>query len=304
MAYGNRRMSPGPIMNANGGGGGFAPPHYAKYGRYHSQYGRTYGGQDDPMYNNNRNQFFPHPGGPNGPSSYFNPKYMNPKYKHRMSDGFNPSAPPSDGYGDSYYQNGMPNYPYRSGYRHMNNAPGKMNFPVPFNKYYHQQKMDRQSIDTDAADMSHSSNQENKEAGQQLKDDALILEAPQSPSAIDPELTEAVAEITAQIAAASAAGKELILSKEQQLLLQKHQLLVQQHHQIQQQQQKLKQLQQQQQQQLANPLYKKASNYRLLGRNIFEPNVKQQFFKKRAKVNTYYSRFIKQHPTKIGRAHV
>jgi hypothetical protein len=193
----------------------------------------------------------------------------------------------------------MPSYPYRSNYRHMNNASGKMNYPVPFNKYYHQQqKMDRPPMDTDTADMSHSSNQDNKEAGGlESKDEALALEAPQSPSAIDPELTEAVAEITAQIAAASAAGKELILTKEQQLLLQKHQLLVQQHHQIQQQQQKLKQLQQQQQQQLANPLYKKASNYRLLGRNIFEPNVKQQFFKKRAKVNTYYSRFIKQHPT-------
>ena len=37
--------------------------------------------------------------------------------------------------------------------------------------------------------------------------------------------------------------------------------------------------------------------FRLLGRNIFDTGVKQQFLKKRVKANTYYSRFIKQHPT-------
>ncbi len=40
-----------------------------------------------------------------------------------------------------------------------------------------------------------------------------------------------------------------------------------------------------------------AKNNRLLGRNIFEPNKHQVFLKKRIKENTYYSRFIKQHPT-------
>lgn len=45
-----------------------------------------------------------------------------------------------------------------------------------------------------------------------------------------------------------------------------------------------------------NFLPKKLPNYRLLGRNIFDANVKQQFLKSRKKTNTYYSRFIKQHP--------
>lgn len=42
---------------------------------------------------------------------------------------------------------------------------------------------------------------------------------------------------------------------------------------------------------------KKMPNYRLIGRNIFDPGAKQQFFKVKKKTNTYYSRFIKQHPT-------
>ena len=43
-------------------------------------------------------------------------------------------------------------------------------------------------------------------------------------------------------------------------------------------------------------LKKKLPNYRLLGRNIFDTNVKNQFIKSRKKTNTYYSRFLKQHP--------
>ena len=43
-------------------------------------------------------------------------------------------------------------------------------------------------------------------------------------------------------------------------------------------------------------LKKKLPNYRLLGRNIFDTNVKSQFNKSRKKTNTYYSRFLKQHP--------
>ena len=108
-------------------------------------------------------------------------------------------------------------------------------------------------------------------------------------SLIGRELENAVKEITASIAEASANGKELVLSKEQQELLQKHQELLQQH-------QQLKQKHQQEQAALAANS-KKVPNYRLLGRNIFEPNYKQQFFKKKIKTNTYYSRFIKQHPT-------
>lgn len=42
---------------------------------------------------------------------------------------------------------------------------------------------------------------------------------------------------------------------------------------------------------------KQFPNYRLLGRNIFEPNKNTFIQKKRIKQNTYYSRFIKQHPT-------
>lgn len=109
---------------------------------------------------------------------------------------------------------------------------------------------------------------------------------------IDSELTNAVAEITEAIASASASGKELTLTQEQQLILQKHQNLVQQQH-----QQQLRHQQQQQQLNQANAQAKKQPNYRLLGRNIFDTGVKQQFFKKRIKANTYYSRFIKQHPT-------
>jgi hypothetical protein len=74
-----------------------------------------------------------------------------------------------------------------------------------------------------------------------------------SPTSIDPELTKAVTEITEAIAAASASGKDIILSKEQQTLLQKHEQIVQQN-----------QRQQQQQVQVPlNPLLaKKLPNYR------------------------------------------
>lgn len=62
---------------------------------------------------------------------------------------------------------------------------------------------------------------------------------------------------------------------------------------------KLQQQQQLNQQQMSLLLSnKKFPNYRLLGRNIFEPHVKQKFFQRKPiKTNTYYSRFIKQHPT-------
>ena len=108
-----------------------------------------------------------------------------------------------------------------------------------------------------------------------------------------------MAEITTAIATASASGKELTLTQEQQLILQKHQLLVQQQQQLKQQkaqQLQLTQMQMQQANQVAG--LKKFPNYRLLGRNIFDGAPKQPFFKKKVnKANTYYSRFIKQHPT-------
>jgi hypothetical protein len=41
---------------------------------------------------------------------------------------------------------------------------------------------------------------------------------------------------------------------------------------------------------------KKLPSYRLVGRNIFDPSMNQQFMKPNAKSNKYYDRFIKQHP--------
>lgn len=110
---------------------------------------------------------------------------------------------------------------------------------------------------------------------------------------IDPELENAVKEITASIAEAASTGKEIVLSKEQQETLQKHQELLQK-----QQLQRQKLLQEQQHAALQAANAKKLPNYRLLGRNIFEPNFNQQFVgkKKMVKTNTYYSRYIKQHP--------
>lgn len=117
------------------------------------------------------------------------------------------------------------------------------------------------------------------------------ISPPKSPSTTDPDLVNAVSEITTAVAAASAAGKELSLTQEQQAILQKHQLLRQQY------EQKLQAHQQSTAANQAALLAKtKCPNYRLLGRNIFEPNVRNQFMKKKIKANTYYSRFIKQHP--------
>jgi hypothetical protein len=105
---------------------------------------------------------------------------------------------------------------------------------------------------------------------------------------IDPELENEVRRITAYIAEGSASGKDVALTQKDQLILQKHQELLLK-------QQQLKQKNFQEQNSVLNA--KKLPNYRLLGRNIFEPNYKQQFLKKKIKTNTYYSRFIKQHPT-------
>jgi hypothetical protein len=103
---------------------------------------------------------------------------------------------------------------------------------------------------------------------------------PLPPIVIDSELVAEVNSITSQMAAATAAGKEMTLTQAQQLTLQKHQLLVQ--------QQKTQQQQAQQQMQ-ANPLLaKKFPNYRLLGRNIFEGNKQQPFQKKRVKVGAAF----------------
>lgn len=113
-------------------------------------------------------------------------------------------------------------------------------------------------------------------------------------------LTDLVTEITASIAAASTSGKEISLTPEQQDILQKHQ-----------------QMQMKLQQKKNGPgaapgtqaalaaaaaaaaAAKKLPNYRLLGRNIFDAGVKQKFFggARKKTTNTYYSRFIKQHPT-------
>ena len=139
--------------------------------------------------------------------------------------------------------------------------------------------------------------QQSKQSGDAKNDSSSLNSSqpvePRSPLIeIDSELTNSVAEITEAIASASASGKELTLTQEQQLILQKHQNLVQQQH-----HQQLRQQQQQQQLNQANAHAKKQPNYRLLGRNIFDTGVKQQFFKKRIKANTYYSRFSKQHPT-------
>ncbi|RNA01579.1 caspase activity and apoptosis inhibitor 1-like, partial [Brachionus plicatilis] len=131
--------------------------------------------------------------------------------------------------------------------------------------------------------------------------DAEVIEEPKSPSNTDPELTELVCEITSAIANASAEGREYVLSEEQKRTLEKHQQLIQDYQQKKQKYQQLLKLRQQSQlnpEQMSMLLAnKKFPNYRLLGRNIFEPNNKQKVFQKRIKTNTYYSRFIKQHPT-------
>jgi hypothetical protein len=257
------------------------------------------------MNNSNRNQFYP----PHGNHPY-HPKYMG-KFKNRFFapnlGPHHPGGPPHQSQLDPQYE-GYNNYPpYFGGsgnprffpnYRYNPKLDGAYNQAPHYPNQFDQppypggpQAPSAKPGRGKPAELNTSGESASGDAAAStnLEANASEIAAPNSPPPIDPELTKAVTEITEAIAAASAAGKEVALTKEQQLTLQKHEQLVQ--------QQELYRLQQSQQQ-LNNPLAaKKFPNYRLLGRNIFDTGVKQQFFKKRIKANTYYSRFIKQHPT-------
>lgn len=283
----------------------FYPPHL------NHPYMSKYDGQMPPKYmnkyKNNRNYF--QPGG---------------HHHHHLPPPPHQMDPAQYGYDDNnyphYYGNQAPSNPrfYSNNYNRFNPKMDNGHFGGPHyaNQYgkqpYQGHPGAHPSAKKSKSELNTSANANNIESG---SGDSLLADATNNPESgmdthlekspplptIDPELTLAVTEITEAIAAASSAGKELLLTKEQQLILQKHELLVQQHQQM-----ALKK-----QQQLANPQLassaaaaaaanqanKKVPNYRLLGRNIFDTGVKQQFFKKRIKANTYYSRFIKQHPT-------
>ena len=295
--------------------GRFRPPPYG--GRFGAPMGHSMPPNNDPygMPNSNRNQFYPPP-----PHAYMNqPKYMpNSKYKGRyyqpgappglpphpmqMSPDDPSANPPPYSYGPPHRYNNPSNYYMNSKYNdqyhsypqpHPYNSNNMYN-PKPFSSKMEPKQQSKQSGDAknDSSSLNSSASNDDSKLETSNTEQQLPVE-PRSPLIeIDSELTNAVAEITEAIASASASGKELTLTQEQQLILQKHQNLVQQQH-----QQQLRHQQQQQQLNQANAQAKKQPNYRLLGRNIFDTGVKQQFFKKRIKANTYYSRFIKQHPT-------
>ena len=296
--------------------GRFRPPPYG--GRYGAPMGHNMPPNSDPygMPNSNRNQFYP------APHAYMNqPKYMpNSKYKGRyyqpgappglpphpmqMSPDEASANPPPYSYGPPHRYNNPSNYYMNSKYNdqyhsypqtHPYNSNNMYNpNKQPFSSKMEHKQQSKQSGDAknDSSSLNSSASNDDSKLETSNAEQQLPVE-PRSPLIeIDTELTNSVAEITEAIASASASGKELTLTQEQQLILQKHQNLVQQQH-----QQQLRHQQQQQQLNQANAQAKKQPNYRLLGRNIFDTGVKQQFFKKRIKANTYYSRFIKQHPT-------
>ena len=253
-----------------------------------------------PQGNSNRNQFF-QPHGMKPTYRYDNPNYLgkfknNKYYQGPMGmegqPGFGPDGLPYEGMsnGSMPPYHFMPSHRFNTSYR-FNAKFNDQYHPNQHYPNYHQMSMNKQLAAAAAAAAAYSKAKNGGGDDATAETDEAKPEGEASlippPIVIDAELVNQVNTITSQMAAASAAGKEMNLTAEQQLVLQKHQYLVQQ-----------QQLQQQQQQMQANPLLaKKFPNYRLLGRNIFEPNKNQQFIKKKVKVNTYYSRFIKQHPT-------
>ena len=244
----------------------------------------------------NRNQFYPP-----DPSGYYasQSKYMppNPKYSknyskyYQHSGGAPPSLPPhlagldhdQDPASGAYPpppHRFNPNFHYAGGpnqYRGGPYPPSAHHYAAMYNA-----KSGSFAHGKHAKDGDNSSEKEKNSGASD--NDAPHSGAEDAEFEIDSELTNAVAEITSAIATASASGKELTLTQEQQLTLQKHQLLVQQQQQLRLQQKQAQQAALQMQQQMAGPggaSLKKFPNYRLLGRNIFDGGVKQQFFKKK-----------------------
>lgn len=190
---------------------------------------------------------------------------------------------------------------FNPNYKYFNNQ-FTFNNKMQQNKHLQQQQLQKTPVEGSDLALGQTGIETSQvNTSQEGANNLELLEEPKSPSTTDPDLAIAVGEITSAIAAASADGKELILNEEQKTTLQRHQQLIQEFQQKKLKHQQLLKIQQQQQlsqQQMSMLLSnKKFPNYRLLGRNIFEPNVKQKFFQKRIKTNTYYSRFIKQHPT-------
>lgn len=216
------------------------------------------------MPNSNRNQFghshlnnpyFHHKNESHIPLKYMG-KYKQRYFQHPASVQIDQELNNNeyDNY-PPYYGSSNPRfYPnYRYNQKEFNasaNYQHQLNKPIPFtgNQYTKLPKnksdskvMGSQELNTSPVDASKS------------EDVNKDIENPPTEQ-IDPELTKAVTEITEAIAAASAAGKEIVLTKEQQILLQKHEQIVQQH-----------QRQQQQAQMPVNPaLAKKLPNYRYI----------------------------------------
>ena len=238
----------------------------------------------NPKFSKNYNKYFQHSGG------------LPPPLPPHLGGNVDDQDPPHPPYPGSGYAG--PPHRYNPNYHYMNKfdqyrqyPPNTPHYNPHFNKQY-AGKGGKESIEEDknSGSDNEAANSGNEGAGGGASSDIEI----------DSELTNAVAEITTAIATASASGKELTLTQEQQLTLQKHQLLVQQQQQLKQQKaQQLQMTQLQMQQANQASALKKFPNYRLLGRNIFDGGAKQPFFQKKKinKANTYYSRFIKQHPT-------
>ncbi len=199
------------------------------------------------MPNSNRNQFYP----PHMPPPHAMPPYMgmhnhkfgkfNKKYYSNMDPSMEPFAgpegantnyeggPAAAGMGPPYRQHFMPRF--NSNYRYLANQfnphfnggnPQHGGYP-PLHHMNMKQKPFPSSKVIDSSDPTE--NNETGEAG-------TAATASSSPPTtvqtvvIDPELVNAVQEITTAIANATAAGKELTLTAEQQAILQKHQQLV------------------------------------------------------------------------------
>ena len=257
----------------------------AQHPAMYNRYGRPYPGRYDPnmipppYIPNNRNQFYPGMPPPPHMHSYMGPKYgkFNKKFYPNMGPQMEFNGETAGNYDgpQPYPHHFMPRFP---NYRYLGN-----NFNPNFNGHHNYQTHPMHM----KPGQPFPKNKTDLEQSEQTEPEAATT-SPTSTIVIDPELVNAVTEITTAMANATAVGKELSLTAEQQALLQKHQQLVgQQNAQL-----------QSQANALLNPLAKsKFPNYRLLGRNIFEPNKNQFIPKKRVKENTYYSRFIKQHPT-------
>lgn len=238
----------------------------------------------NPKFNKNYHKFYQHSGGV--------PPSLPPHLAGNADDQDAPHPTyPGSGYAGPPHRFN-PNYHYMKFEQYHQYPSNNPHYNPHYNKQYPGSKGGKESGDKE----KHSGS--DNETGNSGNEGAVG--GASSDIEIDSELTTAVAEITSAIAAASASGKELTLTQEQQLTLQKHQLLVQQQQQLKQQKaQQIQMTQLQMQQANQASALKKFPNYRLLGRNIFDGGVKQPFFQKKKinKANTYYSRFIKQHPT-------